>query len=78
MDDFAGLFSASDARAVGRGNFVSWIGQDQPDYVIVVRPIVGIQVQLESFSTQAWFPKFFHPVYSYDDLVVYQRTGVAP
>lgn len=74
--DYLGLLSATEARAVARGDLVSWVGRYQPDYVVVVDSTVADGV--EPFAKQVWFPSVFRPVYRVENVVVFKRTGRAP
>jgi hypothetical protein len=78
MVDYLGLLSTTSITEVDRGDLLSWLEREQPDYWVVHSPLWPFEVA----ATQPWFSLAYEQVYVGDPigdsgtarLVVYRRV----
>ncbi|HEV7467766.1 MAG TPA: hypothetical protein VGP96_15810 [Candidatus Dormibacteraeota bacterium] len=70
MVDYLGLLSTQSVAELRRGDIVSWLAREQPDYWLVHTPVWP----LEAASSQPWFNVAYQPVWTAEGLVAYRRV----
>lgn len=70
MVDYLGLLSKASVDEITRGDVVSWLAREQPDYWIVHQPAW----YFEAAAAQPWFAVAYRPVWTDGTLVVWQRV----
>jgi hypothetical protein len=73
MVDYLGLLSKASVDEITRGDVVSWLAREQPDYWIVHQPAW----YFEAAVAQPWFALAYRPVWTDGTLVVWQRVRSA-
>lgn len=74
MVDYLGLLSTQSVAELRRGDIVSWLAREQPDYWLVHSPVWP----MEAASSQPWFTVAYQPEWTAEGLVAYRRVMPIP